>query len=160
MNFPFFFNDDTRNESQHSYNLDELPPSAPFSGTSSSSTSKQSASFSCRLNAVSDLHQHQQQHATTSNLTSSLINLMPFSSASSSATLSLFKPTTTTSGNAMLYSNLITPPNNGASLHEKITSQQSTPIRSQLLDSHKTISKSKKLGQILKLASVRGAKVR
>jgi len=61
-----------------------------------------------------------------------------------------------TIGNTETSSTLLSP--NSSNVYDEILLQQSTPVKNQL-DSHKAFSKSKKLGQILKLASVRGAKV-
>jgi hypothetical protein len=72
---------------------------------------------------------------------------------SSKSLLSLIPSTI---GNSETPSTLLSP--NSSNVYDEILLQQSTPVKNQL-DSHKAFSKSKKLGQILKLASVRGAKV-
>ena len=73
---------------------------------------------------------------------STMVTLIPSpqSAGSTAASLSLVSPTST---------------NN----YEQMLLQQSTPLKLQIDSQSKAVSKSKKLGQILKLASVRGAKV-
>lgn len=73
---------------------------------------------------------------------STMVTLIPSpqSAGSTATSLSLVSPTST---------------NN----YEQMLLQQSTPLKLQIDSQSKAVSKSKKLGQILKLASVRGAKV-
>ena len=81
---------------------------------------------------------------------SSLAALIPASSSSSQPA--------DTSGGQTIASLLLSP--TGLAGYEKSLLKQSTPLKLQTeLEANKFVSKSKKLGQILKLASVRGAKV-
>lgn len=100
---------------------------------------------------------------STSNNTSgnnTILNAAPNSTMSGSiippsiSSLITLMPSPNTN---ILSPSLISPTN---CAYEQLLLQQSTPLKNQIeASSAKTTSKSKKLGQILKLASVRGAKV-
>ena len=81
-------------------------------------------------------------------------------STSSSSSLTALLPSHTSSNVHGSVALTLVSPNGLVSYDQVVINKQSTPLKNQIeMESNKFVSKSKKLGQILKLASVRGAKV-
>ncbi len=138
---------------------------------SANTTTKGGGQYLTPNNGLSNSH----HRLGTSLSSSSLLLSTSSSNISGNQTILNVAPNTTMSGTFIPPSlsslitlipspntNILSPsflsPSNGA--YEQLLLQQSTPLKNQIeASSAKTTSKSKKLGQILKLASVRGAKV-
>ena len=81
-------------------------------------------------------------------------------STSSSSSLTALLPSHTSSNAHGSVALTLVSPNGLVGYDQVVINKQSTPLKNQIeMESNKFVSKSKKLGQILKLASVRGAKV-
>ena len=177
--YPFFIYI-CRNESSPALNVPQQDTTATTSLTPSFSSASSANNYltplttivnsaSAASSAVScDLNKSQIQSITplltaATSAESTMSSTTLASSSSSSSLIALLPPSTTTSssssaslGNPAVA--LISPCSSVN--YDQVMLKQSTPLKLQIdLQSNKGMSKSKKLGQILKLASVRGAKV-